>query len=68
MRNRLTRRFVYLRPYIPALRKAMIRFAHPTPFLKWGSYGADDKIEIKSKISIDVDKPKKQTYVLHYRK
>ena len=27
-----------------------------------------DKIEIKSKISIDVDKPKKQTYVLHYRK
>ena len=27
-----------------------------------------DKIKIKSKISIDVDKPKKQTYVLHYRK
>ena len=41
-------------PYIPALRKAMIRFAHPTPFLKWGPYGAIGNIkssDILSEIS-----------------
>ena len=44
MKNLLTSPLGCVAPYIPALRKAMIRFAHPTPFLKWGSYGADDNI------------------------
>ena len=45
MKNLLTSPLGCVAPYIPALRKAMIRFAHPTPFLKWGSYGADDKLD-----------------------
>ena len=40
----------YLAPYIPALRKARIRSAHPTPFLKWGPYGAIGKLPTRKQL------------------